>query len=462
MSLQKISIPDNQNRYIGGFRCPDVKDKAHDALVQLSALSVWDLVDTGNVLMLSSFGGNKEEYKNRKFIDLGPYIEKTQTIYTENVMGFLSCENVEVSVVSSFDVDGNNFFLYHMLSKVCGVSMAKLMVSRSTENVLDLLPLLFPKLLKDALHQGLFRAYHQYEYNDMRVKGRIDVARHIRQNIPFRGTIAYSAREYDADNLVTQLIRHTIEYLKTQPMGKQAMNCDQDTRAAVEMIVQATPSYDHKQFLAILQKNMVKKVSHPYYNKYINLQQLCIAILQKKKAAYGGNGKQMIQGVLFDGAWVWEEYVASILQDSFRHYTDKNSHFSLFEDFQQTIIPDYILRDYDETTSNAMVVADAKYMHLFGREKLQGEQTYSVYYKTIMYMLRFNAKVGFIFYPIKESEWNEKDSIVAHKIKDTDSTLVMAGLKVFNSNVKSFKDFQTGMKDSENQFAEAIKNYLEK
>lgn len=35
---------------------------------------------------------------------------------------------------------------------------------------------------------------------------------------------------------------------------------------------------------------------------------------------------------------------------------------------------------------------------------LRREQTYSVYYKTIMYMFRFNSQKGFIFYPMEHDD----------------------------------------------------------
>lgn len=466
--MKPIQIPDNQNRFVGGY-CTviPINSKIDKGLVKLSSLSIWDLIDSGNVLCISSLGWQDASNKERKFIDIGISGDGKRILYTENVMGFLSVDGVEISVYSRFDECGHkdkkepkDYFLFHMLSKVCGVSMAKLMASTSRESVLDLYPLFFPKMLKDAVHQGLFRSYRQHKYNDIRIKGRIDMARHIQRNLLFSGNVAYSAREYDGDNLVTQLIRHTIEYLRTQPRGKQALACDPDTKAAVELIIQATPTYDHRQFLSILQKNISKKVTHPFYYKYIILQKLCIAILQHKKASYGGNGKQHIQGILFDGAWLWEEYMASVLKDSFRHYTDKNSHFSLFSETNQRIIPDYISNDFDESKDVANAVADAKYMRLEDRLKLQGEQAYSVYYKTIMYMHRFNSQKGFIFYPMEPDVEGTGHDIKTLSIAGTDSKIYMCGFRIPQVQDKDFAAFRTSTEKEETKFKEAVSQCL--
>lgn len=470
--MKPIQIPDNQNRFVGGYSTDiPINSKIDKALVQLSSLSIWDLIDSGNVLCISSLDGQNASNKERKFIDIGISSDGKRILYTENVMGFLSIDGVEISVYSRFDECGHkdknspkDYFLFHMLSKVCGVSMANLRSSTSYESVFDLYPLFFPKILKDAVHQGLFRSYCQHEYNDIRIKGRIDMSRHIQRNLLFSGSVAYSAREYDADNLVTQLIRHTIEYLRTQPIGKQTLASDPDTRAAVELIIQATPTYDHRQFLSILQKNISKKVSHPYYYKYITLQKLCIAILRHKKASYGGNGKQHIQGILFDGSWLWEEYMAVVLREQFDHFTQKNA-FDLFksqeEKYFQKIIPDYLSKGWtDGDDAHAETVADAKYMRLEDRLKLQGEQAYSVYYKTIMYMHRFNSKKGFIFYPMEANAEGSAHDIKELSIAGTDSKIYMCGFRIPQVQSKDFAIFRTSMEEAETKFKEAISQYL--
>lgn len=49
----------------------------------------------------------------------------------------------------------------------------------------DFLIFLFPVLLKKAMRQGVFREYQSRHYDDANIKGRVDVARFIRKDIPF-------------------------------------------------------------------------------------------------------------------------------------------------------------------------------------------------------------------------------------------------------------------------------------
>lgn len=94
----------------------------------------------------------------------------------------------------------------------------------------------FSIFFKKAFSQGIYKAYIRNEYNNANVKGAINVTRHIRQNIPFQGNVAYTTREHSYDNSVTQLIRHTIEHIRSKKLGNGVLNSDTETRALVQKI----------------------------------------------------------------------------------------------------------------------------------------------------------------------------------------------------------------------------------
>ena len=82
------------------------------------------------------------------------------------------------------------------------------------------------------------------------------------------------------------------------------------------------------------------------------------------------------------------------------HYT-RSSRFHLLQTINgkhfQQVIPDY----YDE---ERRLVADAKYIPLHRYDDLDAERAAAVYYKTIMYMYRFDTKVGFLFHPCSHED----------------------------------------------------------
>ena len=256
-------------------------------------------------------------------------------IKTGNLMGFVGFGGKDnhgtlVEIRSRFTKNNKqDHFLHYMLEKVFRINLFNLNYSHSRNDGLDLLYLVFPYFLKKALRQGLLRKYQTYKRNDSAVKGVIDISRHIKYNTPFNGKIAYNYREYSADNHVTQLIRHTIEFLKQKPIGKNILSNDSDIMLAVKQIAEVTQeTYSFHAREKIIHKNL-KGENHPYYSDYKPLQKLCMMILNHSKMQYSQSNSP-VYGILFDGAWLWEEYLATILCDpklaekQFLHPTNKD------------------------------------------------------------------------------------------------------------------------------------------
>lgn len=369
---------------------------------------------------------------------------KETTLETGDVMGFVGCNETSLTIRSRFAKEGaNDNFLHYMLKEVFAVNFFDLKHSVSKDNALEIFIYLFPYHLKQALHQGLFKQYQTREYNDADVRGVIDIPRHIRKNIPFGGNVAYKTREFTYDNEITQLIRHTIEFIKKQPIGKSILK-EKDIDDYIATIVDATPSYSPSKLLIIINKNL-KPLHHPYYTKYRRLQQLCLQILCRKGLKYG-DGKNKVFGLLFSGSWLWEEYLGHLLQKSYKHYyKSKGKKFNLFESpYYQQIVPDYIQWKSDGSTPIA--VADAKYIKLDKGSSYGEEKATAIYYKTITYMYHFGVSIGFLFYP--SSTVRSADKM---KLRNTNSFIIKLPLLIPDGDMP-FEDFCCLMKTSEIEF----------
>lgn len=330
-------------------------------------------------------------------------------VSTGNLMGFVGVNDTSVSIHSRFthkkqngevDESGQDYFLYHMLFKVFSINVFSLEHSSNQDDrILDFLLFLFPFMLKSALSQGLYKEYQTRDYYDSRVRGTIDVNRFIQKDIPFKGCVSYHTREHSYDNSVTQLIRHTIEFIKRHPYGASILQNDQDTLDCVSQIMQATPTYNQRDREKVLNANRKPKI-HPFFLKYRDIQQLCVRILRHDSLKYGQE-KDKVYGVLFDGAWLWEEYLNKILcQEGFKHPRNKESKGgirmfakpndeALFDNNSRRMYPDFYKEDY---------ILDAKYKHLYGtvgREDL---------YQVISYMYCMNASLGGYVYPSERAQ----------------------------------------------------------
>ena len=336
-------------------------------------------------------------------------------ISTGNIMGFVGVNNTQVDIVSRFaKTDGEDYFLHYMLQRVFAINLFDIKHTLSRQPIFDFLLYLFPFFLKKALRQGLYKKYKRFKYNDSNIRGPIDINRHIRENIPFRGTVAYSTREHTYDNEVTELIRHTIEYIKTHPMGNGVLNCDQGTKNAVITMTQATPTYNTKDRNRIIILNL-RPVTHPYYSEYTALQKICLQILRHEALKYGQE-KDKVYGVLFDGAWLWEEYLNTIFTNAkleITHAKNKTGENGIpIYNGSKRYYPDFYRRN--DCVEKSFVL-DAKYKRLGFEVKADGqedEKTNTIaigredLFQMITYMHVLPARNCALLYPIEPYESN--------------------------------------------------------
>lgn len=370
-----------------------------------------------------------------------------ESITTYNLMGFVGRNSSQLTISSRFAKDDyNDYFLHYMLQKVFSINLLKFDQTPNRENIWDFLLYLFPYYLKKAYFQGIYKAYRKEEYNDSNVRGTIDVKRHILQNIPFTGKITYTTREHSYNNYLTQLVRHTIEKIKSHPFGSEVLTSDSEVRDIVSKFIFVTDkTYNNNLKQKIISANL-KPVSHPYFTEYAALQKICLKILRHEKITFG-NEKDKVYGLLFDGAWLWEEYLNTILKENFIHPENKTGKYRqlLFDNFHP-IYPDFISKEEPKS------VGDAKYIPLDRQYAYSenSEKATSIYYKTIAYMYRFSSNNGFLIFPKQEKSFFD-----TYRIKETDGILKKIGLAIPQAS-ENFKDFMITMKTNEQELKQYI------
>lgn len=384
-------------------------------------------------------------------------IERNQTIIqsvndtyrTFNVMGFLGCGNERLIIESRFCETGADYFFQYLLNRVLEFPNVLDMVSDADQNnrLFSFLLFLFPYYLKIAMRKGLFKKYIQYKYNDENVKGIIDVERHIESNIPFVGKIAYNKREFSYDNSLIELVRHTIEFIKRKPYGNNLLVKVKDE---VNQIINVTREYEVQDRQRIIYRNRKEIIHHAYFREYLALQRLCILILRYQKHQIGSGFKQ-IYGVLFDGSWLWEEYVNLLIEEGFYHPMNRGGKGAqrLFDGNIGLIYPDFIGK-----SNKKRIIADAKYKpidNIGNRDYLQ----------VLAYMFRFDAKVGYYLYPESEYQedielWMNCGSTYENNVtKRNDICVVKHGMKI-PLFVENYEMFVKKIQKNEKEFIEAI------
>ena len=366
-----------------------------------------------------------------------------------NVMGFLGCGNERLIIESRFCGENEDYFFQYLLDRVLDFPNIVDLKSDADQNnkLFNFLLFLFPYYLRTAMRKGLFKKYVRIRYNDGNVKGCIDIARHIEKNTPFIGNVAYSQREFSYDNCLMELVRHTIEYIKRKPFGNNLLIRVKDE---VQLVVEATQDYQPCVRQKIIDENKKNTVRHAYFREYLALQRLCLLILQHQKHQIG-SGSRQIYGILFDGAWLWEEYINSLIGDEFYHPMNKGGTGAqrLFSGSVGLIYPDFISRNCENR-----IIADAKYKPL---DNIGNKD----YLQVLAYMFRFDAKAGYYLYPEATGTddlrlWMNKGSTFEANVTPRDDICVTKhGLKI-PMDAENYESFVNRMKTSENDFRQVF------
>lgn len=369
--------------------------------------------------------------------------------HSGNVMGFLGCGDERLIIESRFCGEGEDFFFQYLLDKVLEFpNVVNLESDADQDNRLfNFLLFLFPYYLKQAMRKGLFKQYIHRKYNDENVKGTIDIARHIERNTPFTGRVAYHQREFSYDNSLMELVRHTVEFIKKKPYGNNLLIKVKDE---VKLVIEATPGYELCDRQKIIESNKKNAVRHAYYREYLALQRLCILILRHQKHQIG-SGTRQIYGILFDGAWLWEEYVNSLIDDVFYHPMNKGGKGAqrLFEGNIGLIYPDFISRD-----ETHRVIADAKYKPV---ENIGNRD----YLQVLAYMFRFDAKSGYYLYPEAEGaadlrlRMNRGSTYEDNVLPRDDISVIKHGLKI-PVDAECYESFVERVKTREQEFVKTF------
>ena len=383
------------------------------------------------------------DLKNSPDLDKDQKILETvnQKIKTGNVIGFLGCGQERLTISSRFSSKSDDYFLHYLLQKVLNINLTSLDVGLSREERLyQLLIYLFPKYLEAAMRKGLYKEYQRFSHNDSHIKGVIDVVNHLKKNLPFTGNIAYTTREFTYDNPMMQLIRHTIEYIKNQKsLGRGIIYTNREN---ITEIIRVTPSYKQADRAKVIRRNQDKPLRHAYFREYRKLQELCLMILNREEHGLGYQ-EQKIHGILFDVAWLWEEYVYTLLPKDFIHprNKDKTDGISVFSNRERKVFPDFYHKELK-------IVLDAKYKELEFTEKgINREDLFQL----ISYSYILKAEKGGLVFP-------SKDKVVDNEIGK------LAGygalLKKFSiqipQNASSYRGFSEMMERSEAIFKRNI------
>ena len=344
-------------------------------------------------------------------------------LHTSNLMGVLRLRDpengtsVQIEVHSRFDQDNNQSFLNYLLSKVFRVDFMG-SAAMGNDRLWDILTaILFIQKLKAAVPVGLYKEYKRFEENDLNFRGRLDLARHLRQNYPLQDKIAYSYRAITFDNPVNHLLRSAVEVI--QRKYSELLYSDSEIKNFVSALKNATPTWTKACNRDLLRAPVCREsLRHPFFAEYYEEpRSLAKMILEEEGySIYDKACEDEVSGVIFDGAWLWEEYIATILTPLGFIHADpdtKSGGLELGIGELQNVYPDFY--------KDKKIVLDTKY------KKCEKEQRGDIYQVLSYALITGSTHCGLIFPPAEKKEDNDKTKHnetppPAEKKEDNDKT----------------------------------------
>ncbi len=432
--MEKMILTDNAD--ITEFRKNEIIEELLN--ITLSQLN------EDNFIIFPPILKESEDLEESNFI----FESKNKKVYTRNIVGVIGKGHDEVKIKTRFfnnSESQSDYFLKYMFQKVLNYNVIK--NETKSDNLgmyYDLLIYLFPFYLKRAMKKGLYKEYKTKEYNNLNVRGAINIIKNINKNIPFNGKISYTTREFSFDNKVTQIIRHTLEKIK-QGYNFEFFN-DTVLKENTRILVQNTKKYEKSDLFKVLKENIINPVRHSYFEEYYDLQKLCIQILKNEKIDFGNNDNK-IHGIIIDVAWLWEEYLNTMLiNEKMIHPKNKKLEkgISLFSNRQRVVYPDFY-------SSDKKIILDAKYKKL-GKSKKEINR--EDLYQLISYLHILESEKSGVIYPdIDKSEYNEIGQLNGYGGK-----IFKISLRI-PQEVSTYEEFVSEIRKSEEEFLNNIKNF---
>lgn len=431
--MDKPLILKEYTNYGKGDKKPDYSNYTNEEIYNLcSEVDDYISINSSNIININGETGRLpsmfEINKQNQSVKVRGYVG----VINANIEVEETIKDLTINIGSRFDAGKQQYFLNYIFSKVFNVNgkIFEDMEPNVDSNVnWDILfAMVFIKYLNETKSTGLYRKYQTFEYNDSKLKGRIDISRHIKFNMIDNGKVAYSTREYTVNNNINHLILLANDQLekKYNQIYRNILNGKPEARKIIDELKSKIPDYKTADARKILRET-ARPITHPYYNRFENLRKISIMILRRLGYNVFQDTGARVVGIVIDMASLWETFLEETIFKGLRFGDDL--YFANIQDengilqerkngsqkkFMRKIKPDFTVRDNGENREYKAVF-DAKYRDAWGKNVFQtGDSSWDSgiredVFQVMAYMLALNCDVGGVVFPVNDDKAEESD-----------------------------------------------------
>lgn len=471
----KKSFLDNNHYYAISFK-KDKNDK--EKVIELN-IKLNDFCDEKhpNNTFFSFFKDKEKRDAKKNEDDLIISIKKSKNdkyedIYlaqTGNYVGKFVWDGLEIDIKSRF----SNIFLERMLNFANDIFLDDVSITGDKlQEDFDIskfiIYYMFVQNLEKAFLLGLPKAYKSIDNHEMKLKGKIDINRFIKHDIPFQGKVSSVSREQkeipeiidtlykavkviEKNNFPTRNISHIKTHLKQHRSNKFVSN---------ETINKALKS---------------KALQNPIFAPYKKVLEYARFIINGNNIEEKSEAKNETYGFIINVAELFEIYITKLLQKEFPSWSISSPSLWLAKEFndssymyQRRIIPDITMV---ENGTNNVMVFDTKYKRMRFSTNQYGSgsdvdrndffqiNTYMNFYNN---QEQYNLIAGGLLYPIEE---NKEKSTHGHSqswFGKADTKFIVDGIDL-SGKLEAKKDENKfdSISKREEEFITRLKKFVE-
>ncbi len=255
--------------------------------------------------------------------------------------------------------------------KVKALTAGNANVKKQKINLLEVYFEYFLKEVELLIHSGLVKKYRKETANVKTLKGKLDFAGNIRQNLVHKERFYTTHQIYDANHKLHQVLALALNIVRQFTSATHLNDKCNRTLLAFPEVDRIKPNFQMLESLKTNRKTIP-------YERALELAKLIILNYSPDI----NHGQQKMIALLFDMNVLWEEYVLRSLKKHSINQPEKDYQITgqeskKFYSSQHTIRPDIVLRKGDDTiiidtkwkcpTNKIVSIEDLRQMYVYAR-----------------------------------------------------------------------------------------------
>ena len=385
------------------------------------------------------------------------YIAKTGNFIGE----FVWNKNLKIEINSRF----SEKFLKRMLNFANDVYLDDVDVAGDKTNNLDFSRLIifymFVQRLEKAFLLGLPKAYTTIRHHDMKVRGKIDINRFIKHDIPFRGKVSSISREQKEIQEIIDILHKAVSIISNSKDTKNKFSTKNISHIKTHL-----KQYKSNRFVSnetFAKAFNSKTLQNPIFAPYKSVLKYAKMIINLDSLENNEKGKEQTFGFVIDVSKLFELYLVKLLRLHFgnewevKHEDLLHVYKGLF--YSRNMFPDIVMKN---RTTEQLLVFDAKYKRMnfnqgigdggygdLDRSDFFQIHTYMSYYKNNGY----DVIAGGLLYPM-DTLYDENSCLSENWLGDKNTKFIVDGIELYKAgSMKSIKC-------REERFIERIKKIM--